>query len=81
MGIAEGTRVMGPSELQFLLFIGSTALAYGVVAWIGNLRRGEDLTTSLAHGPALIVCLIGFLLFVGGGSWLIGIALRALFGS
>ncbi|HSB80896.1 MAG TPA: hypothetical protein VLM91_19100 [Candidatus Methylomirabilis sp.] len=72
---------MGPSEVQFFLLFGSMALAYGVVAWIGNLRRGEDLTTSLTHGPALIVCLIGFLLFVGGGSWLIRLILRALFGS
>jgi hypothetical protein len=72
---------MGLSELQYLLLFGSMAISYGVVAWIGNLRRGEDFTTSLTHGPALIVCLIGFLLFVGGGSWLIGVALRALFGS
>lgn len=64
-----------------MLFIGSMALAYGVVAWIGNLRRGEDLTTSLTHGPALIVCVLGFVLFVGGGSWLIGVVWRALFGS
>ncbi|HSB79720.1 MAG TPA: hypothetical protein VLM91_13140 [Candidatus Methylomirabilis sp.] len=72
---------MGPSEVQYFLLFGSMALAYGVVAWIGNLRRGEDFTTSLTHGPALIVCLIGFLLFVGGGSWLIRLILRALFGS
>ncbi|HSB79723.1 MAG TPA: hypothetical protein VLM91_13155 [Candidatus Methylomirabilis sp.] len=72
---------MGPFEVQFFLLFGSMALAYGVVAWIGNLRRGEDFTTSLTHGPALIVCLIGFLLFVGGGSWLIRFVLRALFGS
>ena len=71
---------MGQSEVQFFLFIGSMALAYGVVAWIGNLRRGEDLTTSLTHGPALIVGLITFVLFVGGGSWLIGVVLRALLG-
>ena len=71
---------MGQSEVQYLLFFGSMALAYGVVAWIGNLRRGEDFTTSLTHGPALIVCLIGFVLFVGGGSWLIGVALHTLFG-
>ncbi|HSB73790.1 MAG TPA: hypothetical protein VLT62_31070 [Candidatus Methylomirabilis sp.] len=72
---------MGQSEVQYFLLFGSMALAYGVVAWIGNLRRGEDLATSLMHGPALIVCLIGVLLFVAGGSWLIGAALRALFGS
>ena len=72
---------MGQSEVQFFLLFGSMALAYGVVAWIGNLRRGEDLTTSLTHGPALIVCVIGFILFVGGGSWLIGLVFRALFGS
>ena len=72
---------MGPSEVQYLVLFGSMALAYGIVAWIGNLRRGEDLTTSLTHGPALIVCFIGFALFVGGGSWLIGVILRALFGS
>ncbi len=71
---------MGQSGVQFFLLIGSMALAYGVVAWIGNLRRGEDLTTSLTHGPALIVCLIAFVLFVGGGSWLIGVVFRALFG-
>lgn len=72
---------MGLSEGQYLLLFGSMALSYGVVAWIGNLRRGEDFITSLTHGPALIVCLFGFLLFVGGGSWLIGVTLRALFGS
>ncbi len=71
---------MGQSEVPYLLFAGSMALAYGVVAWIGNLRRGEDLTTSLTHGPALIVCVIGFVLFVGGGSWLIGTVFRAVFG-
>jgi len=71
---------MGQSEAPYLLFVGSMALAYGVVAWIGNLRRGEDLTTSLTHGPALIVCVIGFVLFVGGGSWLIGVVFRAVFG-
>ena len=72
---------MKQSEVTLLLFIGSMALAYGVVAWIGNLRRGEDLTTSLTHGPALIVGVLGFVLFVGGGSWLIGIVWRAVFGS
>jgi hypothetical protein len=72
---------MRQTEAQYLLLIGSMALAYGVVAWVRNLRRGEDLTTSLTHGPALIVCLIGFLLFVGGGSWLLGVVFRALFGS
>jgi hypothetical protein len=71
---------MGQSEVPYLLFVGSMALAYGVVAWIGNLRRGEDLTTSLTHGPALIVCVIGFVLFVGGGSWLISVVFRAVFG-
>ncbi len=72
---------MKQSEVPFFLFIGSMALAYGIVAWIGNLRRGEDLTTSLTHGPALIVCVIAFVLFVGGGSWLIGAVWRALFSS
>jgi hypothetical protein len=72
---------VGQSELQFLVFGGSMALAYGVVAWIGNLRRGEDLATSLAHGPALIVLLVGFLVFVGGGTWLARAVLLMLFGS
>jgi len=72
---------MGQNEVQFFLLFGSMALAYGVVAWIGNLRRGEDLATSLTHGPALIVCLIAFVLFVGGGSWLVGIVFRAVFAS
>jgi len=64
--------------VQSLLFLGSAALAYGIVAWVGNLRRGEDLATSLTHGPALIVFLAAFLAFVGGGSWLVWAALRAL---
>ena len=67
-------------EAQVLILIGSAALTYGVVAWVGNLRRGEDLTTSLTHGPALIVLLVGFLVFVGGGSWLVQTIIRALFG-
>jgi hypothetical protein len=71
---------MGKLDLQIVLLFGSMALAYGVTAWIGNLRRGEDLTTSLTHGPALIVLLIGFLAFVGGGTWLLGVAARALLG-
>jgi len=71
---------MKSSELSLLLFLGSMGLTYGLVAWIGNLRRGEALATSLTHGPALIVLLLGFLLFVGGGSWLIGLLLRGLFG-
>ena len=71
---------MKQSEVTLLLFIGSMALAYGVVAWIGNLRRGEDLTTSLTHGPALIMCVIGFVLVVGGGTWLIGVVFRAVSG-
>jgi hypothetical protein len=68
------------SELSVLLFLGSMGFTYGVVAWIGNLRRGEDLATSLTHGPALIVLLAGFLAFVGGGTWLFGAVSRALFG-
>lgn len=71
---------MGKLDLQIALLFGSMALAYGVTAWIGNLRRGEDLTTSLTHGPALIVLLIGFLAFVGGGTWLVGVVARALLG-
>lgn len=71
---------MRQTEVQYFLLIGSMALAYGVVAWIGNLRRGEDLATSLTHGPALIVCVVGFVLFVGGGTWLIGVVFRAVFG-
>jgi len=67
--------------LQYVLFFGMMALSYGVVHWIGNLRRGEDLTTSLSHGPALIVFLIGFVGFIAGGSWLIGALFRVLFGS
>lgn len=67
--------------MQYVIFFGATALSYGVVHWVGNLRRGEDLTTSLSHGPALIVLLIAFLAIVGGGSWLIGVLFRALFGS
>ncbi len=72
---------MGNLDLQVVLLFGSMTLSYGIVAWIGNLRRGEDLTTSLTHGPALIVLLIGFLIFVGGGTWLVGAVVRALFGS
>jgi len=71
---------MGQFEVPYLLFVGSMALAYGVVAWIGNLRRGADLPTSLTHGPALIMCVIGFVLVVGGGTWLIGVVFRAVFG-
>ncbi len=71
---------MTQSEVQLFILFGSMSLAYGVVAWIGNLRRGEDLTTSLSHGPALIVAFLGFVLFVGGGTWLIRITLRALLG-
>jgi hypothetical protein len=67
--------------VEYVIFFGATVLSYGVVHWIGNLRRGEDLTTSLSHGPALAVLLIGFLAIVGGGSWLIGVLFRALFGS
>lgn len=67
--------------LQYALFFGAMALSYGVVHWIGNLRRGEDLTTSLSHGPALIVLLVGFVGFIAGGSWLIGALFRVLFGS
>ncbi len=67
--------------MEYMIFFGAMVLTYGVVNWIGNLRRGEDLTTSLTHGPALIVFLIGFLLFVGGGSWLIWAVFRALFGT
>ena len=67
--------------MEYMIFLGAAALTYGVVNWIGNLRRGEDLTTSLTHGPALIVFLIGFLLFVGGGTWLIRIIFHALFGT
>jgi hypothetical protein len=69
---------MGKLDLQIVLLLGSMALAYGVTTWIGNLRRGEDLSTSLTHGPALIVLLIGFLAFVGGGTWLVGVVARAL---
>ena len=72
---------MGNLDLQVVLLFGSMILTYAIVTWIGNLRRGEDLTTSLTHGPALIVLLIGFLAFVGGGTWLVGIIVRALFGS
>jgi hypothetical protein len=66
--------------VEYLVMLGSAAVTYGLVAWIGNLRRGEDLTTSLTHGPALIVFLAGFLIFVGGGTWLVGAVLRALAG-
>ncbi len=72
---------MGNLDVQLVLLFGSMTLTYGIVTWIGNLRRGEDLTTSLTHGPALIVLLIGFLAFVGGGTWLARIIVRALFGS
>jgi hypothetical protein len=72
---------MGNLDLEVILLFGSMTLTYGIVTWIGNLRRGEDLTTSLTHGPALIVLLIGFLAFVGGGTWLVRIIVRALFGS
>ena len=67
--------------MEYFIFLGAAALSYGVVQWIGNLRRGEDLTASLTHGPALIVLLIGFLAFVGGGTWLFRVVLHALFGS
>ena len=67
--------------LQYALFFGVMALSYGGVHWIGNLRRGEDLTTLLSYGPALIVFLIGFVGFIAGGSWLIGVLSRVLFGS
>jgi hypothetical protein len=69
---------MSQTDLQIVLLCGSMALSYGVVAWIRNLRRGEDLATSLMHGPALIVLLLAFLLVVGGGTWLVGRLLRAL---
>jgi hypothetical protein len=72
---------MGRNDLQIVILFGSMALSFGVAAWIQNLRRGEDLTTSLTHGPALIVLLIGFLAFVGGGTWLFAVIVRALFGS
>ncbi len=72
---------MSNLDLQLILLLGSATLSYGVATWIGNLRRGEDLTTSLTHGPALIVLLIAFLAFVGGGTWLAGVILRALFGT
>ncbi len=72
---------MGNLDAQLVLLFGSMTLTYGIVTWIGNLRRGEDLTTSLTHGPALIVLLIGFLAFVGGGTWLVRIIVRALFDS
>ncbi len=72
---------MGNLDMQLVILFGSMTLTYGIVTWIGNLRRGEDLTTSLTHGPALIVLLIGFLAFVGGGTWLARIIVRALFGS
>ncbi len=72
---------MGNLDLQIVLLFGSMALSYGIATWIGNLRRGEDLSTSLTHGPALIVLLIAFLAFVGGGTWLVGAIMRALFGS
>jgi hypothetical protein len=55
--------------------------SFGVVHWIGNLRRGEDLATSLTHGPALIVLLIGFVVFAGGGTWLIRVVFQVLFQS
>jgi hypothetical protein len=71
---------MGNFDLQIIILFGSMALSYGIAAWVGNLRRGEDLATSLTHGPALIVLLIGFLVVVGGGTWLVGVIRRALFG-
>jgi hypothetical protein len=66
--------------MEYLVFLGAAALAYGVVDWIRNLRHGEDLATSLTHGPALIVCLMGFVAFVGGGTWLVGLLSRAVLG-
>jgi len=66
--------------MQYALFFGAMALSYGVVHWVGNLRRGEDLFTSLSHGPALILLLGGFVVFIGGGTWLVGFVFRALFG-
>jgi hypothetical protein len=66
--------------MEYALFFGAMALSYGVVHWVGNLRRGEDITTSLSHGPALIVLLGGFVAFVGGGTWLFGVVVRALSG-
>lgn len=66
--------------MEYALFFGAMALSYGVVHWVSNLRRGEDLTTSLSHGPGLIVLLGGFVAFIGGGTWLIGVVFRALFG-
>lgn len=66
--------------MDYALFFGAMALSYGVVHWVGNLRRGEDLTTSLSHGPALIVLLGGFVAFIGGGTWLFGVVFRALSG-
>jgi hypothetical protein len=71
---------MGEMEMEYALFFGAMALSYGVVHWVSNLRRGEDFTTSLSHGPALIVLLGGFVAFIGGGTWLIGVVFRALFG-
>ncbi len=72
---------MGNLDVQIIIFFGAMALSYGVAAWRANVRRGEDLTTSLTHGPALIVLLIGFLVVVGGGTWLVGLIVRLLFGS
>jgi hypothetical protein len=66
--------------MQYALFFGAMALSYGAVHWVGNLRRGEDLATSLTHGPALMLLLGGFVAFIGGGTWLIGVVFRALFG-
>jgi len=66
--------------MEYAIFFGAMALSYGVVHWVGNLRRGEDVTTSLSHGPALIVLLGGFVAFVGGGTWLFGVVVRALSG-
>ncbi len=71
---------MGNLDQQLIILFGSMALSYGVAAWIGNLRRGEDFTTSLTHGPALIVLLIGFLVVVGGGTWLAGVIVRSVLG-
>ena len=66
--------------VEYLIFLGAMALSYGVAVWVGNLRRGEDLTSSLSHGPAVIVLLLGFLAVVGGGSWVIRVLFRAILG-
>jgi hypothetical protein len=67
--------------VEYLIFFGAMVLSYGVVDWIGNLRRGEDFPTSLSHGPALIVLMVGFVVIIGGGTWLFRVLFRALFGS